>query len=147
MRDFLNINLEELILTACENFNKYRNPEATAELVKIDKRSFIIDFNGSFCLSCGVRDYFEDLIFEIKDVNNKLRVEIKSSNQVGHQRYRVHYIFVKESENIKPKEESLFKKFLIENEISFEKYIESNVCTKDVIKFHFRTWKSEKNDQ
>ena len=42
-------------------------------------------------------------------------------------------------------EEALFREFLQEKGISFKEYFESNVCTKDVIMFHFRTWLFERN--
>ena len=53
-------NLNELVLKAIEVYNRYRSPEATAKLVRIEKDNFVIEFEGAFCLGCGVRDYFED---------------------------------------------------------------------------------------
>jgi hypothetical protein len=45
---------------AIEGFNKYRSPEATAKLVSVGKKSFVAEFTGPFCRTCGFHDYFED---------------------------------------------------------------------------------------
>ena len=48
-----------------EKFNKYRSPEAHAELLEFDKKRAKVLFTGPFCVSCGVYDYFEDLIVDL----------------------------------------------------------------------------------
>ncbi|ADC66556.1 conserved hypothetical protein [Ferroglobus placidus DSM 10642] len=48
-----------------EKFNKYRSPEAHAELLEFEKRKAKVLFTGPFCVSCGVYDYFEDLIVDL----------------------------------------------------------------------------------
>ena len=40
--------------------------------------------------------------------------------------------------------ELLFREFLQVRGLSFEDFLSSNTCTKDVIKFHFRTWLLER---
>ena len=133
-------NLNELVLRAIEVYNRYRNPEASAKLVGMEKDGFVIEFEGSFCLSCGVRDYFEDFICELEDISRDFRVEIKESEPVGPQSFRVRYVVNSDFSE----EEALFREFLQERGLSFREYLESNACTKDEIKFHFRTWLFER---
>ena len=132
--------LNELVLRTIEVYNRYRSPEATAKLVGMEKDGFVIEFEGSFCLSCGVRDYFEDFIYELEDISRDFRVEMKESEPAGPQSFRVRYVVNSDFSE----EESLFREFLQERGLSFREYLASNGCTKDVIKFHFRTWLFER---
>ncbi|TFG15601.1 hypothetical protein EU537_00845 [Candidatus Thorarchaeota archaeon] len=52
---------EELIQRAIKEFNEYRVPEIEAKLKKHQEGSFVIEFTGTFCQTCGFYDYFEDL--------------------------------------------------------------------------------------
>lgn len=52
---------------AIANFNRLRSPEAHAEFLGFENNELYIRFTGSFCRTCGVLDYFEDLIFELDD--------------------------------------------------------------------------------
>jgi hypothetical protein len=133
-------NLNKLVLRALEIYNRYRSPEAAAKLVGWKKDGFVIEFKGAFCLSCGVRDYFEDFIYELEDLNRNFRVEIKEIEPTGSQSFRVIYVVKGEFSD----EEALFRDFLQERGLSFREYSTSNTCTKDVIKFHFRTWLPER---
>nr|AHM02028.1 hypothetical protein DKAM_0430 [uncultured miscellaneous Crenarchaeota group] len=133
-------NLNELVLRAIEVYNRYRSPEATAKLVRIEKDNFVIEFEGAFCLGCGVRDYFEDFICELEDLSSNFRVKIKKVEPADPQSFRVKYV-VKGAISY---EEALFREFLQERGLSFKEYLASNACTKDVVKFHFRTWLFER---
>ena len=82
-------DLKQLVLKAVASYNRYRSPEAVAKLVKLQKDKFIIEFSGPFCLGCGVRDYFEDFIYELKDQNSQ--VKIKQFKRTGPQNYEVEY--------------------------------------------------------
>ena len=144
MDDQAGSRLNESILKAVKNYNRYRSPEATAKLVEVEKHGFVLEFEGAFCSSCGVQDYFEDFIYELEDVISGFRAEIKKTEPVGPQRSRVHYVVNKDCLNTERDEESLFRKFLKERDMYFSDYLKSNACTKDVILFHFRTWKSER---
>jgi hypothetical protein len=137
-------NLKELVLRAIEVYNHYRSPEATAKLVAIEKHGFVIEFEGAFCLSCGVRDYLEDFINELEDLYKNIKVEINETEQTGPQSLRVHYVVRGDFSSSELDEEALFREFLQERDISFREYLASNACTKDVIKFHFRTWLFER---
>jgi hypothetical protein len=71
--------LRSRIEQALRIYNKYRNPEVEASLIRIaeDGASFIMSFTGSFCKTCGLYDYFEDLIYEMQDES---RIETKIIN-------------------------------------------------------------------
>lgn len=49
---------------AVDKFNKYRSPEANAEIIEISDENAVVKISGPFCVSCGVFDYFEDLAIE-----------------------------------------------------------------------------------
>ncbi|MBS7657972.1 MAG: hypothetical protein QW476_03530 [Candidatus Bathyarchaeia archaeon] len=88
------MDLKEIIEKAVEIYNRYRSPEATAKLVEILTNQFTIEFKGSFCQSCGVYDYFEDLIYEIKSSYPSLNIaiaNIKESNGSFFVTYKVEF--------------------------------------------------------
>jgi hypothetical protein len=140
MEGITGTNLNQLLLRAIEVYNRYRSPEATAKLVVVEKDGFVIEFEGTFCLSCGVRDYFEDFIYELEDLNRNFRVEIKETQQSGPESFRVYYVVKANFSGVEQPGEALFQEFLQERGLSAREYLESNACTRDVIKFHFRTW-------
>jgi hypothetical protein len=67
-------NLERRVKEAIRVFNKYRSPEANAKLIKFDKKKIVVDFTGTFCRTCGLYDYFDDLriFLEEKGVKSKV---------------------------------------------------------------------------
>jgi hypothetical protein len=143
MKETSSINLKDVVLRAIEVYNRYRSPEATAKLVAVEKDGFVIDFEGSFCASCGVRDFFEDFIYELEIINKEFRVELVETKPTGSQSFRVQYR-IKEDFSVEVDEDSLFREFLLDRGLSFKEYLASNLCTKDVIMFHFRTWLFER---
>lgn len=145
MKGITGAHLNDLVLKAIEVFNRYRSPEATAKLVGVEKDGFIIEFEGPFCLSCGVRDYFEDFIYELENVSRSFRVEVKETEPSGPQSFRVRYGVKGDFSEVD--EEVLFREFLQESGLSFREYLASNACTKDVIMFHFRTWLFERKTE
>jgi hypothetical protein len=58
------LSFKDYVLKAIEEYNKYRSPEA--KLVKISEKELVLDFEGSFCRTCGVSDYLEDFIYELQ---------------------------------------------------------------------------------
>ncbi|MBU5682441.1 MAG: hypothetical protein QW607_10225 [Desulfurococcaceae archaeon] len=66
---------KELIEEAIEKYNKYRSPEATARLVYYQEDKFLVEFSGYFCLTCGYYDYFEDLIYILKEMGLRAKTE------------------------------------------------------------------------
>ncbi len=63
---------EKIISSVIEEYNKFRSPEATAKCIEFKGKKILIEFNGPFCTSCGVLDYFEDFIIEAERKNFKL---------------------------------------------------------------------------
>jgi hypothetical protein len=143
MKSMSGTNLKDAVLKAIEVYNRYRSPEATAKLVGVEKDGFVIDFEGSFCNSCGIRDYFEDFIYELETISKQFRAELAKTKPTGSQSFRVQYR-IKDKLSVEVDEDSLFREFLSDRGLSFKEYIESNPCTKDVIMFHFRTWLFER---
>ena len=144
MKGITGAHLNDLVSRAIEVYNRYRSPEATAKLVGVEKDGFIIEFEGPFCMSCGVRDYFEDFIHELEDISRDFSVEVKATEASGPQSFRVRYDVKNNFSVANVEEEALFMEFLEDKGLSFDEYLASNACTKDVIMFHFRTWLSER---
>jgi hypothetical protein len=143
MKDRLGTSLNDAVLRAIEVYNRYRSPEATAKLIVVKKDGFVIDFEGSFCTSCGVRDYFEDFIYEMQTITKQFKVELAETTPTSPQSFRVRYQ-IKDNCSVEVDEDTLFREFLLERGTSFKNYLASNACTKDVIIFHFRTWLDER---
>ena len=59
IRDTLNKVLDE--------YNKFRVPEAKAVLKTLGEKTFTVEFHGTFCVTCGFYDYFDDLKYELED--------------------------------------------------------------------------------
>lgn len=62
------------IFSTIDKYNKYHSPEATAKLVKWGKNSFLIEFSGPFCRSCGISDWFDDFKIELEKKGLKIDV-------------------------------------------------------------------------
>jgi len=130
-----------------EVYNRYRSPEATAKLVKLKKDGFTIQFQGTFCQSCGVQDYFEDFIYELRSLGSAAKVEIGEIEQTSPQNFKVQYRIKGGFSGDKTDEEAFFQNFLQERGLSVRDYMASNPCTKDIIRFHFRTWLFERKSK
>ena len=144
MKGIAATHLNDLVLRTIEVYNRYRSPEATAKLVGMEKDGFIMEFEGPFCQSCGVNDYFEDFICELENVSRSLRMEVKETEPAGPQSFMVRYGIKGDFSVAEVDEEALFLEFLRDKGLSFREYLASNPCTKDVIMFHFRTWLFER---
>lgn len=83
-------SFKEAVLKAIESYNHFRSPEATAKLVKMDKDELIVDFEGSFCRTCGTYDWLEDFIYELKRFVN-VELEIVSFENYRPEKIRVKY--------------------------------------------------------
>jgi len=139
--------LSKLVLRTMEVYNRYRSPEAQAKLLKLEKDGFTLEFGGSFCQSCGVQDYFEDFIYELERLSGGVKVEIGEIEQTSPQSFKVQYIVNEDFSRGELDEKALFKKFLHERGLSIMEYEASNPCTRDVIRFHFRTWLFERQSK
>lgn len=83
-------NVKELIIKAIEEYNKYRSPEANAKLLSINDAVFEVEFTGTFCYTCGVYEYFEDLKYQLKEfgVDSEI-VEISELNEGAIVKFRL----------------------------------------------------------
>ncbi|MGB9853743.1 MAG: hypothetical protein ACPLRY_02920 [Candidatus Bathyarchaeales archaeon] len=81
-------------MKAIEEYNKYRRPEAKAKPVKINEKELVLDFEGSFCRTCGVSDYLEDFIYELQKLVN-VKIKIASFKEHKPETIRVRYIIEK----------------------------------------------------
>ena len=143
MTDIESDHLKKLVLRTIDVYNRYRSPETTAKLIAIEKDGFIIDFEGFFCTSCGVTDYFEDFIYELETINKTFKLELAETRPTSPQSFRVQYR-IKDNLSVECDKDSLFQEFLLDRGLFFKEYLASNPCTKDMIKFHFRTWLFER---
>lgn len=84
-------SLKDAIIEAINEYNKYRSPEANAKLIKIGEKELILEFTGPFCESCGVYDYFEDFIYELKKLIN-IDIKIASFKKYDTETFRVKYV-------------------------------------------------------
>ena len=73
--------IKEKIDRAIKKFNKYRSPEATAEMLSFLGDVFEVEFSGPFCQSCGFYDYFDDFKAALEEVG--LSVEVKNVEETG----------------------------------------------------------------
>jgi len=67
-------------IKAIEAYNKYRFPEAFAKLIDIKEDEIVVKFEGTFCNTCGVIDWIEDLVYILMEhgLNAKLIEYIES---------------------------------------------------------------------
>ncbi len=54
-------------MKAIETYNRYRSPEATAEIISYNNNVLTVRFKGSFCYTCGINDWIEDLKYVLED--------------------------------------------------------------------------------
>lgn len=64
MKDVESKELWILVSRVIEVYNRYRSPEGTAALLEFEKTCFTIEFEGTFCDSCGVQDYLDYFLYE-----------------------------------------------------------------------------------
>ncbi|AHF80372.1 hypothetical protein [Thermococcus paralvinellae] len=83
----------EVLKRVIQEFNKYHGSEAQAKIVKAEGDEVIIEFDGSFCKTCGLYDYFEDIKWEA--MNFGLNIEpvevLESEEEFERGRYLVKY--------------------------------------------------------
>jgi len=83
--------LEEFIRKAILLYNRYRSPEAFAKVVSVSPENVTLSFSGSFCYSCGVIDYVEDFIHELKLLTDKVELKIGKTRQTTPQSFEADY--------------------------------------------------------
>lgn len=57
-------------------YNKYREPEAKAEILSIneEENEVLIKIVGSFCRTCGVDDWIDDFRYVLEDLGAKAEI-------------------------------------------------------------------------
>jgi len=77
-----------------EEFNRLHGSEAEARILALEGDEVIIEFKGSFCATCGLYDYFDDIKWEAMDFGLELEpVEVieAEEDEFEHGRYVVRY--------------------------------------------------------
>ncbi len=64
-------DIERNISRAIRLYNKHRSPESKAKLLKIVNDVVYVEFKGSFCETCGINDWVEDLKYVLEDLGIK----------------------------------------------------------------------------
>lgn len=67
--------MRSLVEKAIKLYNKHRAPESVAELLSITGNKVIIRFTGSFCHTCGVDNWVEDMMYVMEDVGLRAILE------------------------------------------------------------------------
>ncbi len=83
---FDNIDINEILA----EYNKYRSPEVTAKFLRFKDGKLVLEFEGTFCNTCGFHDYFEDFIYEMKRLN-KIELKVNDIKESGFQKFIVIY--------------------------------------------------------
>ncbi|WP_456422307.1 hypothetical protein [Thermococcus sp.] len=84
----------EAVEKVLEEFNRLHGSEARARILQIKGNEVIIEFEGSFCATCGLYDYFDDIKWEALDFGLELEpVEVLEAEEddFEHGRYVVRY--------------------------------------------------------
>lgn len=58
----------KLVEQAISLYNRFRAPEAVARLVDIHGNRITVKFEGSFCKTCGINDWIEDMKYVLEDL-------------------------------------------------------------------------------
>ncbi|MEM4717703.1 MAG: hypothetical protein QXE81_02950 [Desulfurococcaceae archaeon] len=56
-------SIENIVAYIVELYNRFHGAEARARVVEISNNTVKIEFSGSFCHTCGVRDWVEDFAY------------------------------------------------------------------------------------
>lgn len=69
-RHQVSVSVRDAVERTIRKYNRYRSPEATAELLELKGNRAVVKFSGPFCWTCGVTDYVEDFVYELADVSD-----------------------------------------------------------------------------
>jgi len=84
----------ETLKRVLEEFNRLHGREARVRVLEARENEVILEFEGSFCATCGLYDYFDDIKWEAMDFGLELEpVEVLEAeeNEFEHGRYVVKY--------------------------------------------------------
>lgn len=96
--------IKNVLDDALEEYNRFRTPEVRATLKHLSRDRFTVDFRGTFCVTCGFYDYFDDLKYELLD--RGLVVDVEKINEVEDGAIVEFSIKQFKKENIKKKEDN-----------------------------------------
>ncbi len=68
---------------ALEEYNRYRAPEAVAKLEALEGNRARVRFTGTFCRTCGAYDWYEDLVWILRDYGVEAEVETVETTLTG----------------------------------------------------------------
>ena len=88
------MDVRERIEEVLREFNRLHGSEAHARVLALNGDEVIIEFEGSFCATCGLYDYFDDIKWEALDFGLELEpVEVLEAveDDFEHGRYVVKY--------------------------------------------------------
>ncbi len=63
--------VRELVEAAVKVYNRYRGAESQAKVAKVLGDTVIVVFEGSFCETCGINDWVDDLRYVIEDLGGE----------------------------------------------------------------------------
>lgn len=86
------VELEDLVRRAVLLYNRYRSPEAVAKVVSVTPEVVTLSIMGSFCYSCGVLDYVEDFVHELKMLTDKVGLKVVRTKQTSPRSFEVYYL-------------------------------------------------------
>ncbi|WP_456367747.1 hypothetical protein [Thermococcus sp.] len=88
------MKVREKLEKVLKEFNRLHGSEANARILKMEGDDVIIEFEGSFCATCGLYDYFDDIKWEAMEFGLELEpVEVLEAEEddFEHGRYVVRY--------------------------------------------------------
>ncbi len=68
-------NFTKIVKKAQTLYNRYRSPEARAKIISFSNNVLVVEFDGSFCETCGVNDWIDDFRFVLKDLGVEVVIE------------------------------------------------------------------------
>jgi len=84
----------EALERVLEEFNRLHGSEARVRVLEARENEVILEFEGSFCATCGLYDYFDDIKWEAMDFGLELEpVEVLEAEEDDFEqgRYVVRY--------------------------------------------------------
>ncbi|MEM1631358.1 MAG: hypothetical protein QXX83_04445 [Thermofilum sp.] len=59
----MSVELVKALECAVREFNRLHGAEGQVRVLEVKEGKFKVEFRGSFCLTCGFYDYFEDFAY------------------------------------------------------------------------------------
>lgn len=79
---------------AVRQYNEYRSPMATVDVVDRSTRGFRARFEGPFCTTCCRDDYFEDLLYELDRLGyDPESARVTEVERIGPETFEVEFEF------------------------------------------------------